>query len=402
VFVLTLAVLVGLVALVAALASTNRASVRAQANRMEDRRARIMAESAVQRAMSELQQQDPARAMNGDKWATLGDRGDVAFEVGQDAFRLQILDASGRVDLNKADEEQLRRLPLTEEQIHSILDWREEAKNPRAQGAKDEFYNSLPTGYNTKLKPFGSVDELLLVKNVTPADLYTLERSQSQPLASGPAELPILSEMLAVDPVSADKNVNGEAKLDINAAKVDDIVALGIPKQMADAIMAAKGSGFQKLGDILKIRGMTKEVAKAIADNVTIGKDAQHTGLVNVNTAGEAVLSAVLGPDSSLTSAIVGRQGTGFKSLGELLDLPEFSVTRFAGVADLLCVSSRSFIVRVVGAAGASRVAAEATLVLEDDGNVRLAAWHPESFKTVGERWGWEQSPNQRVVLGTK
>jgi general secretion pathway protein K len=398
VFVITLAVLTGLVVLISALATTNREATRGQAVRMEDRRARLMLEAGIQRAIAELQQQSPGRVGLRDGWATLGEGGETRFTVGRDSFRLQILDSSARIDVNSADEELLKKLPLTSEQIASLLDWREAKPAARAEGAKDDYYNRLPNPYNAKLKPFESLDELLLVRGFTHETLNTRPRNTT--LTSGTANMPPLADLITVDSLSSDKDIAGKAKLDINSATADQLMGIGIPKPLGDAIVQARGAGFKKLGDALKVQNMTKEAARSLLDNTAIGKEPQHKGLINVNTASESVLSAIPELTSDARTAILDRQRTGFKSLGELVNVPGVELPVLAATVDRFCVGSNAFVVRVAGIAGTAHVAAEATLVLEEDGGVRLARVQPEPYRPARERWGWATETTGEVALG--
>ena len=49
----------------------------------------------------------------------------------------------------------------------------------RAQGAEDDYYMSLPEPYHCKNAHFDSVDELLLVKGVTPQLLYGYDHNHN-------------------------------------------------------------------------------------------------------------------------------------------------------------------------------------------------------------------------------
>ncbi|AIE85986.1 General secretion pathway protein K [Fimbriimonas ginsengisoli Gsoil 348] len=397
---LSLLVLTALVAIVAGLASTNRSAVRAETNRMEERRARLMLESGIQRAIAELQQQDLTRTTAHDPWNSLGDAGATEFTVGQDGFRIQLLDASANAELNGLTEAQLRHLPLTQAQIDCFLDWKESAKTPRAQGAKDEYYNRLSKPYNAKLEPFDNVDELLMVKGFTYGTVYTLDRREtSVPLAAASVQMPILADIVTVGSVSADKNINGKPKLDIGKATADDLAQLGITKDIADTVMRNK-SNYKKVSDLLKISRLPSTAARIFADNVTVGQETQQTGRININTATQAVLSTIDGIEPDVAAAIVGRQSSGFRTLGELLDVPGIDVPKLAKFIDYLCVSSRTFTARIVGMAGRSRVAAEVQLVIDDDGGVKVTRWRPQDFWTIRDRWGWEKNSTRQVVLG--
>ena len=173
-FLLAVAVLAGLTALLASFSATQHLSIRARQNRMDARRARLLADSAIERALAEFasSQDDPNVATLQDAWALLGGHGAERFLVGDGSFRMEIVDAGSFANLNTADQEQLLRLPLTTAQVDSLLDWRS-ADNPgRPEGGKDEYYNNLPNPYNTAERRLDTLDELFLVKDFSAQTLY--------------------------------------------------------------------------------------------------------------------------------------------------------------------------------------------------------------------------------------
>ena len=68
----------------------------------------------------------------------------------------------------------LSMLPnMTPDVANSILDWLDPSSTiPRTNGAKDEYYPTLTPAYHVKNGPLDSLEELLLVKGVTPQLLY--------------------------------------------------------------------------------------------------------------------------------------------------------------------------------------------------------------------------------------
>ncbi|MBC7807664.1 MAG: general secretion pathway protein GspK, partial [Akkermansiaceae bacterium] len=170
-----LIIIAGLLALMAVLASNQRVGIQEAQNRLRERRAEIAAQSAVARALAVLQNADPLLVTLNDDWAVLGDGGNTAFTLGENAsFRMQIVDAASLVNVNTATEEQLARLPLTQEQIDSLLDWREVEAQSRPSGAKDDYYNQLAEPYNARLFPLTVQSELLLVRGWTANRLYEI------------------------------------------------------------------------------------------------------------------------------------------------------------------------------------------------------------------------------------
>jgi len=110
------------------------------------------------------------------------DLGTVTGEVGGGPYRVDIQDESGKLNINMVQEPQLRLLveasgiPKPDSDIitDSILDWREPGQLHRMNGAKDDYYQSLNPPYEAKKGRFDTVEELLLVRGVTPEYFYGL------------------------------------------------------------------------------------------------------------------------------------------------------------------------------------------------------------------------------------
>lgn len=103
----------------------------------------------------------------------------------EDFCRFGVTDEQSKINLNKATRNQLLSLVTgalgddekevdPNEIVDAILDWRDPDQMPRgtATDAEGEYYKELPKPYNVKNGPFDTVEELLLVKGVTPAILY--------------------------------------------------------------------------------------------------------------------------------------------------------------------------------------------------------------------------------------
>ncbi|MFZ7126507.1 MAG: general secretion pathway protein GspK [Desulfobacterales bacterium] len=87
-----------------------------------------------------------------------------------------IENSAGKINLNTADTPLLRLmlsgLELDEDRVDtivdSIMDWRDDDEFHRLNGAESDYYQSLPDPYRSKNAEFDSVEELMLVKGVTP------------------------------------------------------------------------------------------------------------------------------------------------------------------------------------------------------------------------------------------
>ncbi len=401
VFVIALAVLAGLVAVVVSIAATQRAAYHAATNRIEARRAEIAAFSGLQRALAEFATQDANIATQQDAWAVLSQFGQERFVVGTDDFRLEVVDASGFMNLNTIDEDQLRNLPLTTEQIDSILDWRSSNRDPRPEGGKDEFYNNLSVPYNAKLGNFDSVDELLLVRGFTPAVLYEVQTDivSTSTITQGNTQAPpILAEILTADSQSSNTTATGETKLNINSNTVTmgALIQRGFPPPLA--LELTRRRPYATLGQVLQAPGVNSQNAALILDNLTLAGGTQQTGKINVNTAPETVLAAIPGMQPDLAAALVSRQQTPLQSLGELLAVPGFSLQVLQQTADRFTVGSQTFIARIEGRAGRARHLLEATISLEN-GAVRVLKVRRPPFADMTARWGWDATPTNDVII---
>lgn len=82
-------------------------------------------------------------------------------------------EAADDVDVENIAMSLLMALPeMTTDVAEAILDWVDEDDDAREQGAESEYYESLPTPYFAANGPIRSVDELLLVRGVTPTLLF--------------------------------------------------------------------------------------------------------------------------------------------------------------------------------------------------------------------------------------
>jgi type II secretory pathway component PulK len=99
-----------------------------------------------------------------------------------DPYYLGVIDEGGKINLNallQVDSSGqtayniLMNLPnMTDEIANSILDWIDADSDTRSNGAEDDYYMSLSPPYHCKNGPLDSLEELLLVKGVTPQLLF--------------------------------------------------------------------------------------------------------------------------------------------------------------------------------------------------------------------------------------
>ena len=122
--------------------------------------------------------------------------------------------------------------------IESFLDWIDKDDETRNDGAEsDDYYETLSPPYRARNGNLFTVDELLLIKNFTPAIVYggVLDPDSDEPIIiSGMADL---------------LTTYGDAKVDVNSASDRVLMTLPDPDGRADEVVAEvrgelAGTGF--------------------------------------------------------------------------------------------------------------------------------------------------------------
>ena len=363
-----LVVIAGLLALMAMLAADQRVSTEAVQNRLRLRRAEAADDAAVARALAVVQETNPSVVTLKDNWAQLGDNGNEEFDLGDATFRMQIVDAGALVNVNSAAPEQMERLPLTQEQIHCLLDWREPKTQARPDGAKDGYYTALPTPYTAKLGPLATTEDLLLVKGWTGQTLYQVPppAASDQLLTNSEGVSLPLASLLTVDSGVPNTRADGSPRINLGqpGADPDALTRAGINDDLARQIAAQ--SPFASWSALLALPETQSESANPLLDIATFTNDRRVEGKINLNTAPQAVLRTLPAVSPALASAIVSRQSAGFRSLSELASVPGAAPPRLAQLAGSFTVGSDTWIVRAYGRSGGVGAAVEAVVGLRE------------------------------------
>jgi len=112
------------------------------------------------------------------RWRMNTDIPPVSFAGGR--FEVHIGNEAGKINLNTADEPLLKMMlngfEIEEQEksiiVDSIMDWRDENDLHRMNGAENDYYQSLPEPYECKNGDFDVIEELLMVRGVTPEIFY--------------------------------------------------------------------------------------------------------------------------------------------------------------------------------------------------------------------------------------
>jgi general secretion pathway protein K len=181
-----------------------------------------------------------------DDWNRL-DAKDLPALLGSSNVDLSVSDLSGRIQVNAlVSREKDRTKRLKQERFHynlwlrfllsgrfavvdeqqavalidSIIDWIDRDKDERDHGAEDGYYLALADPYQPRNGPVKSLDELLLIRGMTPDIFYGNEESSG------------ISEYLT--------EFGDDGKININSAPAPVLAALaeGIDDEMAQALIA--------------------------------------------------------------------------------------------------------------------------------------------------------------------
>ncbi len=123
-------------------------------------------------------EEEPEDEEKDDRWRINVDIPPVPYGQGQ--FEVKIGNESGKININGANESvlkmMLKGLDLEGQQesiiVDSIIDWRDKNNLHRINGAEDDYYRSLPEPYECKDGDFDTVEELLMVRGITPEIFY--------------------------------------------------------------------------------------------------------------------------------------------------------------------------------------------------------------------------------------
>jgi DNA uptake protein ComE-like DNA-binding protein len=110
-------------------------------------------------------------------------------------YRFGVTDEAGKINLNallqidptgNAGSTMLMTLPnMTQDIANSILDWMDPDDTTRQDGGENDYYSTQSPAYQCKNGPFDSLEELLLVKGVTPQLLFGNDRNRNGVLDPG-------------------------------------------------------------------------------------------------------------------------------------------------------------------------------------------------------------------------
>jgi general secretion pathway protein K len=220
-----------------------------------------MAEGGFQRAVAELIYKHDARVQQMRKtlkpeevspekmeWVVDGRPYLLPFEQGVGEVR--VMSEAGKININMASDNLLRKvignLGLQGEArdivVDSILDWRDPDDFYRVNGAENDYYQSLKEPYYCKNGNLDSIEELLLVRGVSPELFYgrkgTKKGEEVKTYGVG------LKNIFSI--------YSPGGQIDINSASPVVLrFVLGIPEEISRLIVKAREEkGFESIQDL--------------------------------------------------------------------------------------------------------------------------------------------------------
>ncbi len=246
--IIVLWVLAFLMFIVVEFAYTMRVETETVRNLKDETAARYLALAGINMGLAELSAEYDIVFMDKDAKMAIGvkeDNGISSFDVkrefamGEGSVKYSIVDEEGKLNLNTSSRVQiseLLRLTGVERTTRdiiadSILDWRDKNHEFHFNGAEDDYYGSLPHAYGARDGQFETIEELLLVKGVTPEIFYGTGKVPPE-FGLAKAASP-LNSGLKYEGLAPYVTVKGEGKVNLNTAdsKVLDAM-LGKGKSM--------------------------------------------------------------------------------------------------------------------------------------------------------------------------
>ena len=309
-----------------------------------------------------------------------------------DNVRYGVTDEAGKINVNAASGDVLLALPnMTDELVDGLLDYVDRDSETRAGGGEQDYYDRLKYPYVIKNGPLATLEELLLVKGFGAAAVYGEDANlnglreaneddadESFPPDNRDGELNTgmrnVATVVSYQPPPGEAD---QAKIDINGSNAD-LSETGLPDQTIQFIQLyrAEGRQFRHPSELLEMRyrltrnprnvqdlkagdwiesGVGADELPIVMEKLTAGRPPRGPaiGLINVNVAGETVLSALPGMDAASARSIVDRRGDldaeTKTNLAWLYTQDAVDADTFKAVAPLLTTRGYQFHVQCVG-----------------------------------------------------
>ncbi|MBT3368344.1 MAG: hypothetical protein HN416_14425 [Nitrospina sp.] len=201
------------------------------------------------------------------RWRMNTDIPPAPFAEGR--FNVRIGNEAGKINLNTADEPLLKMMlngfdfegQEKDIIVDSIMDWRDENDLHRMNGAESDYYQSLPRPYDCKNGDFDAIEELLMVRGITPEIFYGGLKNRVTAFKDQGSKR---------GKIRRRSGKAGGSKICINAASKE--MLLSLPQMTGDLAQSIidfrKEADFKTLGEVSTLLGA--DVYGAISRHITL------------------------------------------------------------------------------------------------------------------------------------
>jgi DNA uptake protein ComE-like DNA-binding protein len=189
---------------------------------------------------------------------------------------------------------------MTEPIADAILDWIDTDNDQRQLGAEQEYYSALSPPYAPRNGPLGSIEELLLVRDVTPALLFGADHNRNGLIEANEQPYTTIEGVdntagllnrgwaayLTLDSAEANTKPDGTPKIDINMQDLQELHTQAravLDEPMANFIVAYRQGGMATEN---QRGGQTVDAGSLQLDFALPGRErlANLLGLIGVRT----------------------------------------------------------------------------------------------------------------------
>ena len=175
--------------------------------------------------------------------------------------RYGLSDESGKININALilldptgqllHDTLMKLANMTEDIADAIVDWVDADSTTRPAGAEDDYYSGLAPAYRIKNGPLNSLEELLLIRDITPDLLYGADRNRNgvqdtNETSDGSGFTRGWSEFLTCYGRELNTDSTGVQRINLNdtdVKKCSDALTVAVGQELSDYIMYFRFSG---------------------------------------------------------------------------------------------------------------------------------------------------------------
>jgi len=381
-----------LMVMAAILGRKSRLDMKVCLTRMEAVRCKWACRAGIEKAIAVLNEDETENDSLLDLWSdNAEDFNDIMLN--QCWFTVRVIDELSKLNINTATKEQLLGLPdMVEEIADAIIDWRDSDDTPSGGGVESGYYEGLTYGYWARNGPFRTIRELLLVKDVTEELFYgedtnlngRLDYNERDGQESPPADdgdnildvgwaayltcYPSGSSVSGTAETSGGQQQTSEGQQQTSGnqqqASGGQQQTSGGQQQTSGGRQQTSGNQQQTSGGQQQTSGNQQQTSggqqqtsgnqqqTSGGTDQTSGSTSQTSAKVNINTASDIVLAALLGGGDEAertAQAIIAYRDTlanGIENISELTEQSVLSSDVFSQIENYITTSSNIFTIR--------------------------------------------------------